>query len=140
MPNGPDNWTFSPEDFVASDRMGALVGARFVSVTPEECVYEYEASEDHINPAGTLHGGALFTVMDSSQGMLVYRLLEPPYRRALTGTATVKYLAPVRRGRIVVRTTLAGRERRKLFVHSDAIDGKGTVVATLDEIWIAVAN
>ena len=98
---------FSPEPFLARDKLGTLLGARFVSLTPEACLYEYEAAEDHFNPAGTLHGGALFTVMDSSQGMLVFSLLEPPYRRALTGTATVKYLAPVRGGKVRVRTTLA---------------------------------
>ena len=140
MPDGFQNREFSLEDFVASDRLGALLGARFLSVTPEECLYEYEAAEGHFNPAGTLHGGALFTVMDSSQGMLVFSLLEPPYRRALTGTATVKYLAPVRGGRILVRTTLARRDGRKLFVHSEAVDEKGTTVAVLDEIWIAVTG
>ena len=62
------------------------------------------------------------------------------YRRALTGTATIKYLAPVRGGKVLVRTTLARREGRKLFVHSDAVDQEGRTVATLDEIWIAVAE
>jgi uncharacterized protein (TIGR00369 family) len=140
MPNGSETGRFSPEEFVARDRLGTLLGARFISVTPEQCLYEYEASPSHFNPVDTLHGGALFTVMDSSQGMLVHALLNPPYRRALTGTATIKYLAPVRGGKVLVRTTLARREGRKLFVHSDAVDHKGVTVATLDEIWIAVAE
>ena len=140
MANGFEAGRFSPEEFVARDRLGALLGARFVSVTAEQCLYEYEAAASHFNPVDTLHGGALFTVMDSSQGMLVHSLLNPPYRRALTGTATIKYLAPVRGGKVLVRTTLARREGRKLFVHSDAVDQKGATVATLDEIWIAVAE
>src|SRR5690349_6293712 len=106
MANGSDATRFSPEGFVARDRLGALMGARFISVTPEQCVYEYEAAGAHFNPVDTLHDGALFTVMDSSQGMFVHSLLAPPYRRALTGTATIKYLAPVRAGKVVVRTTL----------------------------------
>jgi uncharacterized protein (TIGR00369 family) len=140
MANGSEAGRFSPDEFVARDRLGALLGARFISVTPEQCLYEYEAAESHFNPVDILHGGALFTVMDSSQGMLVHALLAPPYRRALTGTATIKYLAPVRGGKVHVRTTLARREGRKLFVHSDAVDQKGTTVATLDEIWIAVTE
>jgi uncharacterized protein (TIGR00369 family) len=138
MANGSEAGGFSPEAFVARDRLGALLGARFVSVTPEQCLYEYEAPESHFNPVDILHGGALFTVMDSSQGMLVHALLTPSRRRALTGTATIKYLAPVRGGKILVRTTLARREDRKLFVHSDAVDQNGATVATLDAIWIAV--
>ena len=139
MPNGSDTPRFSPEEFVARDRLGALLGARFVCLTPEQCVYEYEPAQEHFNPVDTLHGGALFTVMDSSQGMLVHSLLAPPYRRALTGTATVKYLAPVRGGKVLVRTTLSRREGRKLFVRSEAVDERGATVAVLDEIWIAVA-
>src|SRR5256885_7490171 len=80
MANGSEAGRFSPEEFVARDRLGALLGARFISVTPEQCLYEYEPPESHLNPVDTLHGGALFTVMDSSQGMLVHSLLTPPYR------------------------------------------------------------
>ena len=137
---GPETRQFSPEQFVAGDRLGALLGARFLSLTPGECRYEYEAGDDHFNPGGILHGGALFTVMDSSQGMLVFALLEPPYTRVATGTATIKYLAPVRGGKICIRTTVSKREGRKFFVHSEAVDEKGTTVAVLDEIWIAIAT
>jgi uncharacterized protein (TIGR00369 family) len=129
---------FDIQKFIANDRLGALLGARFVSLTPEECRYEYEAGEGHFNPGGTLHGGALFTVMDTSQGMFVFSLLDASFRVAATGTATIKYLAPVREGRVLVRTTLVKREGRKLFVHSDAVDAEGTAVAVLDEIWIAI--
>ncbi len=138
MSSGIPTRQFSPEAFVAQDRMGALVGARFLSLTPEECLYEYEAGAGHFNPGGTLHGGALFTVMDSSQGMLVFSLLEAPHTVAATGTATIKYLAPVRGGTIRIRTILAKREGRKLFVHSEATDEQGTRVAILEEIWIAL--
>ncbi len=131
---------FSPQGFVANDRMGGLLGARFVSLRSDECLYEYEVQEGHFNPGGTLHGGALFTVMDTSQGMLVFSLIEPPYRTVATGTATMKYLAPVRAGRVSIRTTIAKREGRKFFVHSEAIDQNGTVVAILDEVCIAVTR
>lgn len=140
MPDGFRNRQFSLEYFVSRDKLGALLGARFVSLTPQECVYEYEAADEHFNPAGILHGGALFTVMDSSQGMLAWTLVEPPYRMAVTGTATIKYLAPVRGGKVLVRTTVERREGRKLFLHSEAVDENGTTVATLDEIWIAVTG
>ena len=140
MPDGFPNSQFSLDGFLASDRLGALLGARFVSLTPQECVYEYEAAPAHFNPARILHGGALFTVMDSSQGLLVFALIQPPYHRALTGTATVKYLAPVRGGKVIVRTTLARREGRKLFVHSEAVDDNATTVAVMDGIWIAVTG
>jgi len=115
--------------------MGALVGARFVSLVDGVCTYEYEAREDHYNPGGMLHGGALFSVMDSSQGMLVYSIVTAP-DLAVTGTATIRYLAPVRRGRIVVSTRVTGSDGRKLFVRSEASDERATMVAALDATWI----
>ena len=124
--------------FTAGDRLGAMLGARFVSLTSEECRYEYDAAAEHLNPNGTLHGGALFTAMDSSQGLLVHWLLEDNYRAAATGTATIKYLAPVRSGKVAIRTWLTRREGRKMFVSSEAVDASGKRVATLDEIWIAL--
>jgi uncharacterized protein (TIGR00369 family) len=127
---------FDPEHFIANDRLAALVGARFVTLADGVCVYAYEASEAHHNPGGMLHGGALFAAMDSSQGMLVYSLVAPASLAAATGTATIKYLAPVQHGRILITTRLAAREGRKLFVHSDAADEGGVTVALLDETWI----
>ena len=126
------------ERFVAKDRLGALLGARFVSLTAEECRYEYDATPAHHNPINTVHGGALFTVMDSSQGMFAHSLLEDPYRAVATGTATIKYLAPVYTGRISIRTWMTKREGRKLFLSSEAVDAAGRRVAVLDEIWIAL--
>jgi uncharacterized protein (TIGR00369 family) len=124
--------------FIAGDRLGALLGARFVSLNSDECRYEYDAVPEHLNPNGTLHGGALFTVMDSSQGMLVHWLLDENHRAAATGTATIKYLAPVRSGKVTVRTWMTRREGRKLFLSSEALDASGKQVAVLDEIWIAL--
>jgi acyl-CoA thioesterase len=126
------------ETFVARDRLGALLRARLVSLTPEECHYEYDADPGHHNPNGTLHGGALFTVMDSSQGMLVHSTLEDNHPAAATGTATIKYLAPVRSGRISIRTWITKRDGRKITVASEAFDASGVRVATLEEIWIAL--
>jgi acyl-CoA thioesterase len=129
---------FDPERFIALDRLGVLLGARFVSLASDECRYEYDVDERHFNPAGILHGGTLFTVMDTSQGMLVISQLDVSFRAAATGTATIKYLAPVHEGTICIRTTLTRREGRKLFVHSEAADAQGTPVAILDEIWVAI--
>ena len=82
-----------------------MLGGRILSLTTEECVYEYKVQPEQFNP---------------------------------TGTATVKYLAPVTGGTIRIRSWLKGQERRKLFISSEAKDEKGNVVATMEEIWIAI--
>jgi uncharacterized protein (TIGR00369 family) len=125
--------------FEASDHLGSLVGATCVSLTDSECVYEYEVSARHLNPNGVLHGGALFTVMDSSQGLFIHFILDQQYRGGVTGTATVRYEKPVLAGKVSIRTHLERREGRKYFIRSVARQDE-QVVATLDEVWIAIPN
>ena len=125
-------------NFEKSDRLGSLMGAKIQSLSQEECIGSYEASPAHFNPNGILHGGALYTAMDSNQGAFVHFILEEKYIAAATGTATIKYLAPIRGGKIKIRTYLKARENRKLFINSSASDEAGHEVATLEEIWIPI--
>jgi uncharacterized protein (TIGR00369 family) len=125
--------------FLANDRFGALFNAKYISLSDVECVYEYEVSQDHFNPGGILHGGALYGVMDSCQGMLMHYALDESFKTAVTGTASIKYLAPVLEGTIRIRTHITDRQNRKFFVNSTATDANGKDVAVLDEIWIGIA-
>jgi uncharacterized protein (TIGR00369 family) len=124
--------------FNERDRMGTLIGTKIVSLSKDECICEYSVSPEHFNPNGILHGGALFTAMDSSQGAFIHFDLDEKFQAAATGTATVKYLAPVRSGKIRIRTWLKRTEGRKLFVNSSATTEDGTEVATLEEVWIGI--
>ncbi|MCC2677806.1 MAG: PaaI family thioesterase [Pseudobdellovibrio sp.] len=126
------------KQFTEKDSMGATMGARCVSLSLSECIYEYEVSEKHFNPNGILHGGALYCVMDSAQGMLVHAILDEQFKAAATGTSVIKYLAPVARGKVKIVTTLKEKQGRKLFVTSKAYDENGTPVCELEEIWIAL--
>jgi len=124
--------------FIARDRLGALVGAKYVSLTSDECVYEYVVDPEHYNPGGILHGGALYTAMDSSQGMLAHFILDDAYKAAATGTATIKYLKPLRSGTIRIHTVLEDRQGRKYYFKSIARDNDGAEVAILDEVFIGI--
>lgn len=129
------------ESFKKTDRMGSIFEPTIVSLSSEECIYEYEVNPAHYNPNGILHGGALYTIMDSSQGMFVHFLLndlDPLFKAAATGTATIKYLAPLRSGKVRIRTWLKEKQGRKIFVNSTATDESGKEVAALEEIWIGI--
>lgn len=125
--------------FEGKDRLGSLLGGKLLSISGEESFYEYSPVAAHHNPNGILHGGALYTAMDSSQGAFVHFILEEKFRCAATGTATIRYEAPVTSGKVKIRTWLKGREGRKLFVSSEAKNEQGKLLATLEEIWIAIA-
>lgn len=126
------------QSFLKTDRMGALLGHKILSLTTGECLSEYEVRPEHFNPNGIVHGGALFTVMDSSQGAFVHFTLDvEKFKYAATGTATIKYLAPIKSGKILIKTKYKEIQNRKLFVLSEAFDESGRLVATMDEVWIA---
>jgi acyl-CoA thioesterase len=131
----------SKDDYIAAfekgDRLGAMIGAKCVSLSESECIYIYEVSAQHYNPNGVLHGGALFTVADSSQGMFMHYILDERFTGAVTGTATIRYEKPLRDGRVEVRTFLQRQEGRKYFLRSEASQ-HGERVAWLEEIWIAL--
>jgi uncharacterized protein (TIGR00369 family) len=124
--------------FKANDRLGAIFGVQIISLNNSECICEYKVSPDHFNPNGILHGGALYSAMDSSQGAFVHFTLDPAFFAAATGTATIRYQAPVRQGIIRIRTWLKEKQNRKIYVCSTATDQNGQEVATLEEIWIAM--
>lgn len=124
--------------FAEHDQLGALLGAKLVSLSERECLYEYNVSPRHFNPNQILHGGTLYAVMDSSQGAFVHFVLDPKFRCAATGTATIRYEAPVREGKVHIRTWLKNQEGRKIYVNSEARDQGGKLLATLEEVWIAL--
>ena len=46
-----------------------LIGFRLSSIKPGEAVIEFEATEAHANPMGTLHGGVLCDIADAVMGL-----------------------------------------------------------------------
>lgn len=132
--NNAESYLKSFEDL---DHLGNLIGAKPISVSKTECIFEYIVNPDHFNPNGFLHGGALFTVMDSSQGLFLHYVLDDKFNFAVTGTATIRYEKAVSEGTIQIRTFGDHHEGRKYFVKSVASKGS-EILAILDEVWIAI--
>ena len=61
----------------------------------------FEAREEHLNPAGTLHGGVLATLVDTAMGTAVRSTIEDGGVPA-TSQLTVTYLRPGRPGTVEV--------------------------------------
>ena len=123
--------------FQIADRLGGLIGAKLISINETEAVYQYTVTPEHYNPNGILHGGALFTAMDSCQGALMHYIVAEEFSRTVSGTATIRFEAPVLSGMISIRTTVNRREGRKYFVDSIATQDT-KVIAKLEEVWIAI--
>ena len=109
------------EWFKKKDRLGSQFNIKIVSLDGDECVAEYQALEEHYNPNDILHGGALYTVMDSCQGAFLHFAQVPEeYKAAATGTATIKYVKPVFAQELIsVRTWLDRQEGRMRWAIGD---------------------
>jgi acyl-coenzyme A thioesterase PaaI-like protein len=123
--------------FSERDVFGTRVGHRYVSISRDECISEYTALPEHANPNGIVHGGALYSAMDSAQGAYMHFILDDTFSFAATGTATIRYDSPLRNETVRIRTRLERTEGRKFFIASEATVADKRV-ALLNEIWIAV--
>jgi len=56
--------------------IATLIGFSLASIEPGRAVVEFEATERHANPMGTLHGGILADIADAAMGMAYASRLE----------------------------------------------------------------
>ncbi len=84
---------------------------------------------------GRAHGGIVAAAFDDITGFVIGMLQEP----AFTGELTVRFVRPVPvEERLVIRSRLVSRERRKLFITAEAVAADGGVVATCRATYITV--
>jgi acyl-CoA thioesterase len=83
----------------------------------------------HFNPHGVLHGGVIYTMIDSCMGAAVMARLEPPNFCA-TIELKVSYLEGVRGGRLLAEAEVVKEGRTIAFVDSRVRDDNGRIVAT----------
>ena len=104
---------------------GALMGIRLVSVGTGRATVAMTASSHQANLHGTLHGGAIATLLDMAMGAAVYTLNV----RAVTVELVVTYLAPVSPGEEVTATGEVTHPGRRIIVVQSAVQGPAGTVA-----------
>jgi uncharacterized protein (TIGR00369 family) len=89
----------------------------------------FEAREEHLNPAGTLHGGVLATLVDTAMGTAVRSATgadDVPATRQLT----VTYLRPGKPGPLEVTAELRSQGEHLTVCDADVVqDGRELVHA-----------
>ena len=74
-------------------------------------VFELTLRREHLNPHGVVHGGVVYTLVDTAMGGALTSRLEPAERCA-TLEIKINYLAAVVDGRLVCEASLLERTRR----------------------------
>lgn len=106
------------------------LGWSLVQASPErgEIEVSFEATEDFLNPAGTVQGGFLSAMLDDTMGPALAATLDP----GLFGTTLelkVSFLRQAKPGRLVGRGRVVHSGRTIAFLSGELLDESGRVVA-----------
>lgn len=116
----------------ASGGFAARLGAEVEEADVGSARIRFEAREEHLNPAGTLHGGVLATLVDTAMGTAV-RSATGADDVPATSQLTVTYLRPGKPGPLEVTARVRTKGEHLTVCEADVEqDGKaiGHAVAT----------
>jgi acyl-CoA thioesterase len=106
----------------------ASLGLHIETMEPGLCRGSFEFKPEHRNPYGVLHGGVLFTAIDTAMGGALFAALAPGETCACVESKT-NFLAPVRAGRVSVEARVVSRGKRFATLEARAADASGKPVA-----------
>ena len=108
--------------------VGRLIGFELVSIEPGSAVIQFEATEAHRNPMGTLHGGVLCDIADAAMGMAYASNLNDG-ESFTTLELKINFLKPVWNARLTATGRVVKQGRTVGMTECDVIDEKGSLVA-----------
>jgi uncharacterized protein (TIGR00369 family) len=111
------------------DGFGGLIGLGAVHADDGEAQLSIEAGPQHLNPAGTVHGGFLATLADTAMGAAV-RSLTSDGDVPATSQLTMAYLRPGHPGMLLVTAHIRKQGEHLLVCDADIEqEGKALVHA-----------
>src|SRR5437899_11246696 len=105
-----------------------LIGFDLISVKPGEAVVEFQATEAHANPMGTLHGGVLCDIADIAMEVAYSSNLDEG-ESFTTLELKINFLKPVWKARLRALGRVVKQGRTVGLVECDITDVKGNLVA-----------
>jgi uncharacterized protein (TIGR00369 family) len=119
-------------DEAASGGFAGRLGARVEEADDGSARIAFEVTDEHLNPAGTLHGGVLATLVDTAMGTAV-RSATGDDDVPATSQLTVTYLRPGKPGQLEVTARVRTKGEHLTVCEAEVEqDGKaiGHAVAT----------
>jgi len=119
-------------DDAAPGGFAGRLGAHVEEADDGSARIAFEVTDDHLNPAGTLHGGVLATLVDTAMGTAVRSAIDDGDVPA-TSQLTVTYLRPGKPGPLAVTARVRTQGEHLTVCEADVDqDGKsiGHAVAT----------
>ena len=105
-----------------------LIGFKLAAIQAGESVVEFEATEAHTNPMGTLHGGVLCDIADAAMGLAYAAALDED-ESFTTLELKINYLKTIRKARLRAVGRVVKMGRTVGLVECDVTDEEGALVA-----------
>ena len=95
-----------------------------------------ELKPEHMNPYGQVHGGYLFTMIDSTAGYNVRKFMKRP----VTLDSNIHYFRNVAGGRIHTNAAIVKKGRQIAIVRAQIMSEDGKILAEGDITYIETAK
>jgi acyl-CoA thioesterase len=82
----------------------------------------------HMSRANRVHGGVLFTLLDTALGGAVVSSL-PPGKGCATLELKINYFRPIQHGRVTAEGRLVNRSRSTAYAEGEVVSDEGKVLA-----------
>src|SRR5216684_8990742 len=105
-----------------------LIGFDLISAEPGKAIVQFQATEAHANPMGTLHGGILCDIADAAMG-LAYAANLGEGESFSTLELKINFLKPIWKARLLAVARVIKQGRTAGLVECDVTDDKGSLVA-----------
>src|SRR5919202_2113332 len=105
-----------------------LIGFALTAIQPGQAVIEFEATAQHANPMGTLHGGILCDIADAAMGM-AYASTLAEGETFTTLELKINFLRPFWTGKLVAEAHMVKDGRTIGLVECDVTDAQQRLVA-----------
>jgi uncharacterized protein (TIGR00369 family) len=113
---------------LAPPPIAQLIGFKPIAFENGEVVLEFEASEKHTNPMGTLHGGVLCDVADLAMGMVFASTLEDG-ESFTTLELKINFFRPVFNEKLLAYGKMVKRGKTVGMVECEIKNSTGALVA-----------
>ena len=110
-----------------------LVGAELSEAGDGRAVVRLRAGRGHLNPGGTVHGGAISTLVDISMAEAIGTTVAEEDERPVTVEMKVNYMAPGKPGALASEARVHKGGKRMTVVEAEVVqeeDGEVVALAT----------
>lgn len=122
MSASPDLPAEAPLPKVLVNPFADMLGLQFLPSEHGHCRSFVAAGDNLLNPNAVVHGGAVYTLADTSMGTALSRAL-PDGEHCATIEIKISYYAPARAGRLDCEAHITHRSRRFAFLESEVRQG-----------------